>query len=64
MTTPDNSIVLLDIRYWQAWWKIHVEALSAHRLLDDAIRHGQYEWAAAIKRVQDRAVRRTELSRD
>lgn len=64
MTGPNNPIVLLDLHYWQAWWKIHVEALSADRLLDDAIRQGQYEWAAAIKRVQERAVRRTELSRD
>ncbi|MFB6249181.1 MAG: hypothetical protein ABEL97_11495 [Salinibacter sp.] len=64
MSSPDPPIILLDLRYWQAWWKIHVEALSADRLLDDAVRRGQYEWAAAIKRVQERSVRRTELSRD
>lgn len=64
MSGSDNALVLLDLHYWQAWWKIHVEALTADRLLEDAVRRGQYKWAAAIKRAKERSVRRTELSRN
>jgi hypothetical protein len=62
MPSPDNSFILFDLYHWLAWWKIHVEPLSADRLLDDAIRREQYRWAAAIKRVHGRPGHRTDLS--
>lgn len=64
MPGSDEAFVLFDLHYWQAWWKIHVEALSTDRLLEDAVRRGQYEWAATIKRAGERSVRKTELSRN
>jgi hypothetical protein len=64
MPKPDNDFVVLDLRYWKAWWKLHVEALPAERLIETAVRRGEYEWAAALKRASERSVRRTELSRN
>jgi len=62
MRTNGDTIVLFDVRYWQAWWKIHVEAVSADRLVEHAVRREEYKWAAALKRARDRSGQKTELS--
>lgn len=62
MPNNEETTVLLDVRYWKAWWKIHIEAVPADRLLENAVRRGQYQWAAALKRVLDRSGQKTGMS--